>query len=214
MAKPIVKRKPEPPCVYIVDDDTGVRESLAWLFQSVGIRSVHFASAGEFLAHRPADPRGCMLLDIRMPGQSGLQLHRALRDADVDMPTIFITGHGETQAAVEAFKGGAFDFIEKPFAQQAMLDRVQAALKYDEQRQAALDRVFEAEARLGVLTAREREVLSLLVEGFSNKEVGERLELSLKTVETHRARIMFKTDATSFAELVRLALIAQSNEKK
>jgi len=212
--KPFVQRKPEPPCVYIVDDDTGVRESLAWLFQSVGIRSVHFASAAEFLEHRPAEPRGCLLLDIRMPGQSGLQLHRALRDAGVDLPTLFITSHGETQAAVEAFKGGAFDFIEKPFAQQAMLDRVQAALRFDEQRQAALDHVFEAKARLGVLTAREREVLSLLVNGFSNKEVGEQLELSLKTVETHRARIMFKTDAASFAELVRLTLIAKSDENK
>jgi len=210
LARVSEKRSSETPCVHIVDDDGGVRECLVWLLQSVGLKSAQYASAAEFHQRRPADPRGCLVLDIRMPGESGLQLQRTLRESGVTLPVVFLTGCGETQVVVEAFKGGAVDFIEKPFGQQAVLEKVQAALRLDAQLEAERARVREGHERLQVLTTREREVLELLVEGQSNKEVAHTLSVALKTVETHRARIMLKTEATSFAELVRVVLASKS----
>ena len=201
LARATEKRSSEAACVHIVDDDGGVRECLVWLLQSVGLKSAQYASAAEFLQRRPADPRGCLVLDIRMPGESGLQLQRTLRESGVTLPVVFLTGCG------------AVDFIEKPFGQQAVLEKVQAALRLDEQLEAERARVREGNERLQVLTVREREVLDLLVEGQSNKEVAHTLSVALKTVETHRARIMLKTEAASFAELVRVVLASQSAQR-
>jgi FixJ family two-component response regulator len=195
-----------PATVFVVDDDEVVARSLRWLIESVQLRVETFGSAQAFLdSHDPAR-HGCLVLDVRMPGLSGLDLQDCLARLKWAIPIIFITGHGDVQMAVRAIKAGAFDFVEKPFNDQDLLDRIQRAIKLD-----GLRRLEEMEsetllARRDSLTDREREVMSLVVEGLSNKVIAARLDLSPKTIEVHRARVMEKMRARSISDLVKSAM--------
>ncbi|MCK6569980.1 response regulator [Myxococcota bacterium] len=192
--------------VYIVDDDGALRQSVAWLMESVQLQTESFASAVEFLQRFHPSMRGCVVLDLRMPRMSGLELQEALAETGCDLPIIFVTGHGEVSSAVQALKGGAFDFIEKPFSNNRLLERVQAALAYEAERWEKARAEARIRLRFTQCTARELQVLDHLVAGASNKQVADALDISIKTVEVHRARLMEKTESASFAELVRLAL--------
>ena len=192
--------------VMVVDDDAGVRNAMRSLLKSVGLVSQLHASAQEFLAsYDPAQP-GCVLLDIRMPGMSGLELQQELNLRGATIPVIFMTGHGDIPMAVEAMQHGAFDFLQKPFRDQDLLDRIQKAIARDAQLRLSLGEHARIRACLEKLTAREREVLDLLVQGKQNKAVAQVLDVSPRTVEIHRARVMEKMEAQSVAELVRMML--------
>jgi len=200
---------PQPePTVFVVDNDRAMRDSLSWLLDSVGLRVRSYATAAEFLAdHDPAQP-GCLVLDVRMPGMSGLDLQAELARRGVELPTIVITGHAEVSMAVRAVKAGALDFIEKPFSDQLLLDRVRQALEIDLEVREVRRRREDALRRLATLTAREREVLNLVVAGKQNKEIASELGVSPKTVEVHRAHVMSKMCVDSLAELIRITLLA------
>lgn len=201
---------PHSPTVFIVDDDDAVRDSLSWLMRSVGLSVEAMGSAQAFLdGYDPARP-GCLVLDIRMPGMSGLDLQEKLRESDIRLPVIFISGHADVPMAVRALKAGAFDFIEKPFNDQTLLDCVQRAIEHDLAKRRQLAEREDIVGRLAQLTPREREVLELVVQGAPNKVISRELGVSLKTVEAHRARVMDKLKAGSATELVRLVLIARS----
>lgn len=206
------KTGPRPQTVYVVDDDASVRQAITWLMESVQLRTETFPSAVEFLQAFDPAMRGCVILDLRMPRMSGLELQDALKAARCELPIIFVTGHGEVSSAVQALKGGAFDFLEKPFSFNRLLERVQAALAIEADRTQHAEEIAQSLRRFSTCTARELQVLDLLVDGASNKQVAEALEISIKTVEVHRARLMDKTSAASFAELVRLALARRSTE--
>ena len=194
------------PIVYIVDDDEAVRASLRLLLKSVGIAAQAFASAQEFLACYDASKPGCLILDIRMPGMSGLELQQDLIMRGAIIPVIFITGHGDVPMAVEAMKNGAFDFLQKPFRDQELIDRVQRALAKDGENRVALSQHSKMRARLELLTAREREVLRLMVQGKPNKVMAGDLGISQRTVEIHRARVMEKLGVSSLAQAVRMMM--------
>ena len=199
---------PPEPVVFVVDDDRAMRESLTWLLDSVGLRVRSYANAGDFLAeYDPAQP-GCLVLDVRMPGMSGLDLQAELARRGVELPTIVITGHAEVSMAVRAVKAGAIDFIEKPFSDQLLLDRVRQALEIDLEAREVRRRREDARRRLATLTAREREVLDLVAAGKANKEIASALGVSPKTVEVHRAHVMSKMYVDSLAELIRITLLA------
>lgn len=195
--------------VFVVDDDQAMRNSLKWLISSVGMRVECFASADEFLhAHQPGRA-GCLLLDVRMPGMSGLELQEVLGERGITVPVIIITGHGDVPMAVRAMKAGAIDFIEKPFNDELLLEAIRRALALDERlRGLHLERAEVAD-RLAQLTPREREVMDMVTDGKSNKEIAGDLGVSAKTVEAHRARVMEKMQAGSLAELVRMALLCR-----
>ncbi len=198
--------KEKPPIVFIVDDDTGVRSSLRVLLKSVGIASTPLASAQEFLeTYDPAQP-GCLLLDIRMPGMSGIELQQELNRVGAIVPVIFITGHGDIPMAVEAMQQGAFDFLQKPFRDQDLLDRVQRALEKDKSNRALLREKNRIQERRDSLTPREREILELMTRGKPNKVMAADLGVSQRTVEIHRARVMEKMGASSLAQLVRMVM--------
>jgi two-component system, LuxR family, response regulator FixJ len=200
----------QPATIFVVDDDEGVRNSLKFLLKSVGLATRAFASAAEFLAaHRPDQP-GCLVLDVRMPGMSGLELQQQLNLRGAVVPVIFITGHGDVPMAVEAMQQGAFDFLQKPFRDQELIDRIQRALEHDARNRAALAEHDKIRARLDSLTEREREVLGLLTSGKQNKTMAAELGLSQRTVEIHRARIMEKTGARSLAQLIRMVMDLES----
>jgi FixJ family two-component response regulator len=194
------------PQVYIVDDDEAVRSSLQWLMESVEIPTLAFASAREFIETCSPDVPGCLVLDIRMPGMSGLELQERLNGMGYTVPLIFITGHGDVQMAVRALKAGAFDFIEKPFNDQLLLDCVNHALHFDRKQRARLVDQEGMRRRVERLTPRESEVMALVVDGLSNRVIGDRLGVSQKTVEAHRAKVMEKMCATSLSELVRMVV--------
>jgi two-component system, LuxR family, response regulator FixJ len=198
--------KEKPPTVFIVDDDTGVRSSIRVLLKSVGLASTPLASAQEFLKSFDPQQPGCLVLDIRMPGMSGLELQQELNRRGAIVPVIFITGHGDVPMAVEAMQHGAFDFLQKPFRDQDLVDRVQRALTRDRENRSALQEHGRIQARLESLTPREREVLNLLTEGKPNKVMASELGLSQRTVEIHRAHVMEKMEASSIAQLVRMVL--------
>jgi FixJ family two-component response regulator len=200
---------PDPqPIVFVVDDDRAMRDSLRWLLESIGLSVRTYATATEFLDdHDPAQP-GCLVLDVRMPGMSGLDLQTELAQRGAELPTIVVTGHAEVAMAVRAVKAGAIDFIEKPFSDQLLLDRVRQALEIDRQSREIRMRREEARRRLASLSAREREVLGLVAAGKANKEIAAALGLSPKTVEVHRAHVMAKMAVDSLAELIRVALLA------
>jgi len=192
--------------VFIVDDDEASRDALALLLESMGLRVASFASARGFLdAYHPEQP-GCLLLDVRMPEMGGLELQRVLKQRSIDLPVIFITGHGDVSMSVRAIKDGAVDFLEKPFPEAALLDRVHEAIARDARRRGQAVERAAALARFGQLTPREREVMGLVVSGLSNKAIANALGVSARTVETHRARVMEKMGAGSVPELVSAAL--------
>jgi FixJ family two-component response regulator len=194
------------PTIYIVDDDEAVRNSLRFLLKSVGHTCLTLASANEFLeTYQPHHP-GCLILDVRMPGMSGLELQQQLNLRGAIIPVIFITGHGDVPMAVEAMQHGAADFLQKPFRDQDLLDRIQRELERDARNRAALAQHERIRASFDSLTRREREVLELLTRGKSNKVMAAELGVSQRTVEIHRARVMDKTGAASLAQLVRMAM--------
>jgi FixJ family two-component response regulator len=196
------------PTVYVVDDDPAMRSSLRWLIESVGLAVRTCGSAQEFLHTYGGTEPGCLVLDVRMPGMSGLDLQSELAQRRITIPILIITGYAEVPLAVRAMKAGAFDFIEKPFSDQTLLDRIRAAVAHDEstrRRRAVRD---EVESRLRLLTSRERDVMNRVVTGKSNKVIAAELQLSTKTVEVHRAHVMEKLKADSLADLIRLALLA------
>jgi len=193
------------PMVYIVDDDAAVRTALRRLFKSVGIRTETFASASAFLEHEIADAPGCIVLDVRMPRMSGLDLQGELTRRGVNLPVVFITGHGEVPMAVRALKAGAADFLQKPFQDQELIDAVHRAVEQHRQDRATAAEQDELNRRLETLTPREREVFALVVTGLLNKQIAGELGTSEKTVKVHRARVMEKMEAGSLAQLVKIS---------
>jgi two-component system, LuxR family, response regulator FixJ len=196
------------PTVFVVDDDDAVRGAMRLLLKSIGLTAVTYASADEFLARYADDQPGCMLLDVRMPGMSGLELQHQLNLRGAILPVIFLTGHGDVPMAVEAMQHGAFDFLQKPFRDQDLLERVQRALGKDRETREQLRHIERTRGHLTTLTPREREVLTLMVRGKQNKVTAAELGLSQRTVEIHRARVMEKMAARSLAELVRMTIDA------
>ncbi len=192
--------------VFVVDDDEAVRDSLEMLLRSVGIEVETYPDAGRFLAAYDPERAGCLVLDIRMPGVSGLDLQQRLGEQGATLPIIFITGHGDVPMAVKAIQDGALDFIQKPFHDQALLDRIQQALRLDAERRQQFERHAEIESRLRRLSPRERQVLDLVVAGNANKVIAGKLGLSQRTVEIHRAKVMEKMEAGSLAHLVRMVV--------
>ncbi len=197
------------PIVNVVDDDASVRKSLTMLLKSVGLRAKTYASAQEFLDTFERGVPGCLVLDVRMPGMSGVELQQKLLSMNVHLPIIFITAHGDVPMAVETMKAGAIDFIQKPFRDQDLIDRIQTALAEDERlRKLSANRAEIAE-RQETLTPREREVMDLVVGGAPNKAIAAELGLSERTVEIHRSRVMTKMGAESLAHLVTLVVASR-----
>ena len=196
--------------VYVVDDDDALRDALRFLLESAGYSAETFAAAEHLLAAPRLAPGACIILDVRMPGMSGIELQRELARRGSILPIIFLTAHGDVPMAVAAVKQGAFDFIEKPFEDERLLQLVDGALKLDAAARERLARHLSAVARIDTLTPREREVLDCVVAGKLNKRTAEELGISIKTVEAHRAKLMQKLRVDSTAELVQLALESRS----
>jgi two-component system response regulator FixJ len=201
--------KEKPATVFVVDDDDAVRTSLRLLLKSVGLPVETFGSAHEFLELFDADRAGCLVLDIRMPGMSGLELQQRLNEMHAIVPIVFITGHGDVPMAVEAMQYGAVDFIQKPFRDQDLIDRINQALEKDRDNRAGLKERDAIRRRIQQLTPREREVLELVTRGKANKVIAADLNVSQRTVEIHRARAMEKMGASSLAHLVRMVIEAE-----
>ena len=199
------------PVVFIVDDDQAIRSSLKWLIESVGLRVETFPSADEFIRAYYPGRAGCLLLDVRMPGMSGLELQEHFARNQINIPIIIITGHGDVPMAVRAMKAGAVDFIEKPFNDELLLESIRNALAMDQRLREVQSQRAEIAARLAQLTPREHEVMEMVTEGRSNKEIATSLGVSAKTIEAHRARVMEKMQAGSLAELVRMVLAVGVN---
>ena len=194
--------------VYIVDDDQAIRHAMGLLLKSVGLQHEVFTSADEFLETHSGNNNGCLVLDIRMPGLSGLELQQKLIELGSSLPIIFISGHGDIPMAVEAMQKGAFDFIQKPFRDQELLDRISEALNTARMREAEREQKLDVQDRIDTLTKREHEVLDLVVTGKPNKIIAHELGVSQRTIEIHRARVMEKMRAKSLAELVRMHMAA------
>jgi FixJ family two-component response regulator len=196
--------------VYIIDDDEAVRDSISMLLESAELPCRAFASADEFFAQLDDSQRGCLVLDIRMPGMDGLQLQQRLAESGSTLPVIFITGHGDVPMAVEAMRHGALDFLRKPVNEADFIDRIQHALDLESGNwHQKLDRQQQLE-RIASLTEREREVYELVAEGLANKAIAGKLGISERTVEVHRAQVMKKLDAKTLAQLVRIHLQLES----
>lgn len=191
--------------VYVVDDDASVRKSFGRLLRLAGYQVEAFASADEFLAHPLSIEPGCLLLDLKMPGRNGLELQEALVAARKSIPIIFVTGHGDIAASVRAMKGGAVDFLTKPYSAEDLLEAVERAMTKDKRDRRERAQLTDLESRARALTPREAEVLRLVVRGLLNKQVAAELGISEKTVKVHRARVMHKMRADSMADLVRMA---------
>lgn len=200
------------PTVFVVDDDLAVRKSLRWLLESVDLNVETFESAREFLdkyePHRP----GCVVLDVRMPGMSGLELQDHLRSEGIGIPIIIITGYGDVPMAVRAMKAGAMDFIEKPVCDQVLLEHIHDALEVDQKRRQVRTNSREVTERLQSLTRREAQVMEYVVQGLSSKEIAKKLEVSFKTIEAHRAKIMKKMDAKSVPHLIHMNLLTRDSD--
>ena len=194
--------------VFVVDDDEAMRNSLRWLVESEGLNVETFGSADDFLSAYYPGRAGCALLDVRMPGMSGLELQEYLSSRQLHIPVIIITGHGDVSMAVKAMKAGALDFIEKPFSDEQLIGSIRRALGVDADLRRRQRGRAEVAARMAQLTPREHEVMLMVTDGKSNKEIAKALGVSAKTVEAHRAKVMEKMDARSLAELVRMVLEA------
>jgi FixJ family two-component response regulator len=193
------------PIVYVVDDDQDVREGLKALLESVGLRSQSFGSPADFLRSNRVDEVSCLILDVRLPGLSGLDFQAELAQAQIAMPIIFITGHGDIPMAVKAIKAGAVDFLTKPVREQDLLDAVRVALNRDSARRVENDKLRDLRARFATLNSREREIMALVCSGLMTNHVAEKLAISEVTVKVHRRKLMKKLGADSLAELVRMA---------
>ena len=191
--------------VYVVDDDQGMLDSTVWLLESVGLRAMPFTNGRDFLDACDAGGNACVLLDVRMPGMGGLQVQEAMRSRGLELPVIFVSGHADVPIVVRALKGGAVDFIEKPYNEQLLLDSVQQALSRDERRAAR----GELQERLDSLTQRERDVLLPLVQGYTTKEIARQLEISVKTIDLYRSRVMKRMQAERLSDLVGMAIAAR-----
>jgi len=191
------------PVVFVVDDDSAIRQSLQWLIESTGRKVVTFASAQQFLDSVPPVQPGCLVLDINMPGITGLELQEQLTAQNLRIPVIVISGHADVASAVRAMKAGAVEFLEKPFDDDILLQRIEQAIALDARRREEDAKHAKTEERLGRLTPREREIMELVVAGHPNKRIAAMLCRSEKTVEIHRANVMQKMEAGSLAELVR-----------
>jgi len=194
--------------VFVVDDDEAVRSSLRLLLKSLGMPAVTHGSAAEFLAAYDPEQPGCIILDVRMPGMNGLELQDELNRRGAIIPVIFITGHGDVPMAVEAMQHGAVDFLQKPFSDKELTDRIQRAIATDNRNRTLLGHKDRMRARLAALTRREMQVLRLVTLGKSSKVIAADLGVSQRTVEIHRAHLMEKMGATSLAHLVRMTMIA------
>jgi FixJ family two-component response regulator len=209
----MIDSPPRPLTVFVVDDDASVRRALARLFASVGMFAETYDGAQDFLERRPTDLRGCMVLDIKMPGMNGLDLQNWLAEHSIELPIIFVTAHADVPIAVRAMKGGAIEVFTKPFDEVALLDAVNRALTKDEERARANRELETLRERYNSLTSRERTVMGMVVTGALNKQIASALGTSLKTIKAHRARVMEKMSADSLATLVRDAVrLGISNE--
>ncbi|MGB5590621.1 MAG: response regulator [Gammaproteobacteria bacterium] len=197
--------------VFLVDDDDAVRDSVSLLMRSAELHTREFASAAEFLDAYDGKQPGCLVLDVRMPGMSGLELQKELSKRDYALPIVFISAHGDIPMAVEAVRRGALDFLPKPFDDQELLAKVRLALATGQQRHQEVAERHEVRRRRDTLTAREKEVMSQVVQGKANKVIASDLGVSQRTVEIHRARVMEKMQAASLAQLVRMVLIAEAD---
>ena len=206
MAEPELSHAGQP-TVFIIDDEPAVRQSVQWLVESVALNVETFATAQEFLNQYDPDQPGCVLTDIRMPGMCGLSLQEQLRENGCLIPVIVMTGHGDVPTAVRAMKNGAVDFIEKPFNDQELLDLLHSCIEVDRHNREAEQERAVTLSKYNALTPREKEVMGLVVNGHSNKEIARGLDISPKTVEAHRAKLMEKMQAGSVAELTKLAAV-------
>ena len=202
------------PCIYVIDDDRSVRDALSSLFRSVGYKVQLFESTGEFMQAKRIDANSCLVLDIRLPGVSGLDLQSHLNREQIQIPIIFMTGHGDIPMSVRAMKAGAIDFLAKPFRDQDMLDAVATALETDRKRREADQSVAAVRAAFETLTPREREIMTFVTFGLMNKQVAGKLGLSEITVKIHRANVMRKMACQSLADLVRMAGLLGLNSPK
>jgi len=193
-------------CIYIIDDDKGMRDSLTWLVKSVNYETAAFENAEAFLDNIPSRKLGCVIADIRMPGISGLALYKKLEQMKFQLPVIIITGHGDITMAVSALKDGVFDFVEKPFDDEVILESIRMAVQFCQHQQEQRSIYEMLNTRFETLTSREKEVMEKIVLGMSNKQIAATLNISIKTVEVHRSRVMEKMQAASLAALVRMSL--------
>ena len=192
--------------VYVVDDDKAVRDSLRWLIESVDLTVKTFSNGQELLDNFNENEISCLVLDVRMPGISGLDLQQRLKNLNSKVPVIIVTGHADVPMAIQAMKAGAFDFIEKPYSDQLLLERIQCAIEQDDGLKKQQTINDEINLRIESLTPRELEVMGLVVTGHSNKSIAKELGVSIKTVEVHRGNLMSKMEAKSLSELVRLVM--------
>ena len=196
--------------VFVVDDDEAMRDSIETLMRSANRPVRAFASAADYLEHATPEHRGCVVADVRMPGMNGLDLHAAMQDAGLALPVIFITGHGNIAMAVRAMREGAYDFVEKPFDDDVLLDRVDRAVQTDRDRFPRDTWERRVLSCYATLTAREREIFALIADGMLNKQIAADFDISQRTVETHRMRVMEKMQAESLAALVRMHLVVET----